>query len=209
MSTLSQFFSSSGGPHTSNPKQLTRIAVPAANIVVRQQTTETAANVAGFFTACTAQLDTDWVADTYKTLLSISSGSGFVSAIIGPGAPSSSFMTTTFRIEVDGVTVDIPVGFSVNTNTRPCLGRFRHKSASATDPRDILSDLNTAAANVPATLQIGSTLLAMALTPFQCISSGIGMLRYERSLSVQIKTSSAQTTTTNVDRRCGIFYTAE
>jgi hypothetical protein len=211
MSTYAQFLSGGGGgAHTNNPRQLSRVANSSSSTVMRQQNTEVLSNVAQFFTNLTAQLDTDWVADTFKTVVSISSGSGFVSAMVGPVPPSTSAIT--FRVEVDGVTTDIAFPSVSGTTHRPILGRVRNRSASATDPRDLFSDIHNGTTNVGSGVQ---TVTAsggqgvMVLTPVQCHLSGAGMLRFERSFSLQMKGAVANTVTTAFERRCGVLYTLE
>lgn len=58
------------------------------------------------------QDQTNWVANTYKTLLSISSGMGVVAAVVGPAAGGAE--TTTFEFTVDGVVSTITI---TNANT--------------------------------------------------------------------------------------------
>lgn len=209
MSTYAQFLSGGGGSHTSNPKQMSRVQCAAASMVLRQQATETAGNTTSFCSLMPGFLDTDWVADTYKPIVSISSGSGFVSAMVGPTCPSAA--TITFRVEVDGVTTDYAIA-SVASGSRALLGRARNRSASATDPRDVFSDMTAGLASIPTgtiTAGVASSNGVMVLTPFQCFATGIGMLRYERSFSLQMKSSVAITATAAGERRCGALYTLE
>jgi hypothetical protein len=202
MSTLSQFFSSGGGVHTSDPKQLTRVTGNSFNL--RIGTSVDISSSSTFYTKATTALNTDFVADTYKTLVSVTSGAGFVSGILGP-AQSAASETTTFRITVDGTATTLAVTLPASTGHRACLGRFRYYSASATDPRDLTSDIGSAGASVVA---VGTTPI-MALTPAQSQALGVGMLRYARSLTIEVKHSAGVTATASAERQSCAWYTVE
>jgi len=98
-------FAQSNGIHFNEPWQFQASTATATSVEVEDsgglnQDSSTTA----FWTIIAErglQDTTNWTSDTYKTLLTVSSGKGLVGGIIGPTAGGSS--TTTFRITVDGV----------------------------------------------------------------------------------------------------------
>jgi hypothetical protein len=91
-------------------------------------------NAAGFFTQAGLRGladDTNWTAGTYKTILSISSGMGLVSHLVGPtglaGTP-----TTTFEVTVDGgAAIEVAVA-QTTTGHRSVLGALAINGAFVT-----------------------------------------------------------------------------
>lgn len=211
MSVYNQFFNTGGGPHTSNPKQLTRIQALTAIMGWQPYgATMLASDTTNFWTAMTASVNTAWTADTYKTLVTVASGSGFVSCIVGPFSALST--VTTFRIEVDGVFTDIAVTRSASAGGRVAVGRFRpFDSPTNTNVYSPFGD-GTPSGSVVASspLQWGSVTGsgALCLTPLQCHAYGVGMLRYETSMSIQAKNSTALSVNSH-DAKIGVFYTVE
>jgi len=103
--------SGAGGKDFSNPAEFLPYCAAVASLNVYDSgSTIRASDTVAFFTEMDrrgVQDTTDWTADTYKTLLSISSGKGLVAALVGPTAGGAS--TTTFRFTVDGVASTVAV----------------------------------------------------------------------------------------------------
>ena len=99
-----------GGIHFSEPWKLSPYAASVANVLVINASGSGEASSATAFFATMAlrglQDQTDWTADTYKTLLSVT-GKGLVANIVGPTAGSTSI--TTFELTVDGTLTEIAV----------------------------------------------------------------------------------------------------
>lgn len=97
-------FQNNYAPHFKDPWLFMPYTPVAASLEVAdsaavQQDSSTTA----FFTEMARrglQDTTNWTADTYKTLLTVSSGKGTVAALVGPTAGGSS--TTTFEFTIDG-----------------------------------------------------------------------------------------------------------
>lgn len=104
-------FGSSAGIHFKEPWQFMPYCATAS--ALQTYTTadaNNASNTTAFFTEMARrglQDTTDWTANTYKTLLNVSSGKGLVACLVGPTAGGAA--TTTFRITVDGVQDEIAV----------------------------------------------------------------------------------------------------
>lgn len=100
-----------GGVHFTSPWEFPAYAATAANLnVFDSGGTQRTSAVTNFFTEMARrglQDTTDWTADTYKTLLSVSSGKGLVAGVIGCTAGGST--TTTFEFTVDGTLTEIAV----------------------------------------------------------------------------------------------------
>ncbi len=100
------------GVHTKNPWELMPYVCVATDLTSYDATdTSNTSATTAFFTEMARrglQNQTDWSANTYKTLLSVSSGNGFVAAVIGCTAGGTE--TTTFEFTVDGVLSTVSVG---------------------------------------------------------------------------------------------------
>ncbi len=101
-----------GGIHFKNPWEFYPYmgAVAVINIYDSGGTVRDASTTNFFTQMANAGLQdtTNWTANTYKTLLTVASGKGFVAAMIGCTAGGAE--TTTFEITVDGVLTEIAVG---------------------------------------------------------------------------------------------------
>lgn len=104
-------FQNGGGFHFKEPW----LFMPAAHAVADLQIDNAAgsapaSSTTAFFTEMALrgfQDTTNWTADTYKTLLNVSSGKGLLAALVGPTAGGAS--TTTFEITADGVLTEIAI----------------------------------------------------------------------------------------------------
>lgn len=191
-----------GGPGLKNPNDMTRILGLASRFAMTNvATTVVAANAAGFFTEAALRGiadDTNWTADTYKTILSVSGGAE-VYNIIGPtglaGTP-----TTTFEITVDGVLYEIAMT-ATTTGHRAMLGAM----------------MVTASDNLYGPDGVTSDKSALILTTYQGDISpwqradfyGMPRLSCKTSLLIRMKSSENNSTTTNVERRSAVIYRAK
>lgn len=110
-------------------------AVAALNIFDSADTVRDSSTT-NFFTQMAnlgLQDTTNWTADTYKTLLNVSSGKGLVAALVGPTTGGAE--TTTFRFTVDGVQSTVAVVASGATRRAVLLagGPGKDNAATAAD----------------------------------------------------------------------------
>jgi hypothetical protein len=137
---------------------------------------------------------TNWTADTYKTLLNVTSGYGVVAAIVGPTAGGSS--TTTFEITRDGHVTEIAV---------PGLSSGERAYLTAFSP--YAGDMFTAANNsqfpggeaLDSNKQVfGAPISATSNVPPWWLTSVMGtpMLRFNYSLLIRAKHSASITNST-------------
>lgn len=190
-------FQKNSGVHFSDPwlfLPYTPVAtsLEVADSAAAQQDSSTVA----FFTEMARrglQDTTNWTADTYKTLLSVTSGKGLVGCVVGPTAGGSS--TTTFEFTVDGVLTEIAVT-GVASGDRAiltCMGPFpggaftnnvpQYGNGEALDSnKQVFGDVYSAISNVP----------PWWFTSFM----GTPMLRFNNSLLIRAKHSASITNST-------------
>lgn len=105
-------FGSTGGVHFKEPWLFQPITAAAGSLEVFDSGAVTRdSTTTAFFTEMARrglQDTTNWTSNTYKTLLSVSSGKGLVAALVG--CTAGGVETTTFEITVDGVLTEIAVG---------------------------------------------------------------------------------------------------
>lgn len=114
-SRASTIYGGRSGIHFTDPAEFYPFAAPVANIGAHDSAnTRQNSSTTAFFTEMARrgiQEQTNWTADTYKTLLNLTSPKkGFVAAVVGPTAGASE--TTTFEFTVDGAAaqeIAIPV----------------------------------------------------------------------------------------------------
>ena len=99
------------GPHFDDPKLFLPQAVAVGSISTQDAASSNAdASTTAFFTEMAtrwAQDTTNWTANTYKTILSVSGASGLVAGLVGCTAGGAE--TTTFEITRDGVLSELTV----------------------------------------------------------------------------------------------------
>lgn len=197
----------SGGVHFSDPREFHRAAYLASKLNSFEAGAGAAdlSSVAGFFTNIALSGvadDTNWTADTYKTILSISSGKGYVASMVGPtglaGTP-----TTTFEITVDGVLYTVAVT-ATTTGHRAVLGAVGTTSAfftTAVVPFIPPDSIEATKAVETVITQVGTmpTWQGMRLLGTPC-------LQFNTSLLIRMKSSESNSTTTNVERRSAVQY---
>lgn len=198
------------GVNFTDPKKFDRnLCLSSGLRIFDSSVSGSASTAAGFFTNGVlggVDDDTNWTADTYKTLLNVSSGSGLLGALVGPTALAGT-PTVTWRITVDGTAHTVAVVHST-TAQRAVLGAaFQDGGAGSfytsgfwpyRAPDSVSSDKTTQ--------RFGSGL-GLVLPPWATIRAlNIPVLEYTTSLLVECKTSETNSTTTNQERRALVTY---
>lgn len=195
--------SSGGGIHFTDPWEFLPRVFVAANLLLEENdgTDQTSATTA-FFTAMAArgfQDTTNWTADTYKTLLTVSSGKGFLAALVGPTAGGSE--TTTFEITADGVTTEIAV--AVASGERAVLSRVCLPSTTYT--------LASRFAIQGGTINAGKTIIGTPgidtlLGGWPLVeANGVPCLKFTQSLVIRAKHSANITNSTATAYSGGMY----
>lgn len=198
-------FRRGAGPHFSDPWMLgPGHAVPVANLVGYEASgpTSRASTTSNFFTLVGyhgTALNSDFTADTYKTLLNVTAGRGLVAAFIGPTGGGAE--TTTFEVTIDGnAAVEIPV--TVASAQRAFLGVFG-KNNSGTVSELVLADED----QMNAGKTTFSTSAGGVLMPWKIMKQrGLSCLQFNVSLLVRVKHSANVTGTSSQERQCGIIH---
>lgn len=202
--------SGGGGSNFSDPRRFFRGLYAAAKLGAQEggAGTNSLSTAAGFFTEMAIRGvsdNTNWTADTYKTILSVSGVMGALAAIGGPtglaGTP-----TTTFRITVDGIPQVIAV-VATTTGQRACLGAIPTQ-----DTTGLMfvtagySNFGANSINAGKDTQVFSST-QMSLMPWSTINFlGTPRLEFNTSLLVEMKTSESNSTTTNQERQSFVQY---
>lgn len=171
-------------------------------------TPSTAGNAAGFFTGDGysmdrqgAQDDTNWTADTYKTIVNLTATkSGLLTGFVGPTLPTAAD-TCTIRVTVDGVAATL-VGTAQENAARIIFGPLPAIETVFTTANRLIASMGAAPSD-------GITLRGNAGTvigPMDALFYGCPVIRFNASLLIEAKISVNLTTTTNVERRCGVYY---
>lgn len=200
-----------GGVHFKDPREMWKFVSESAGALQAYgaSTTATTAGTAGFFTEMAIRGvadDSNWSANTYKTILSVSSGAGLVSHLIGPtglaGTP-----TTTFEITIDGTLYTIPV-VATTTLQRAVLGALINELTEG-------GAFNTAKNYALGTKSVSSDKTTdRVITSYFANIPGWGFLRtmgtpcliFRQSLLIRMKSSEANSTTTNQERQSAVQY---
>lgn len=196
----------SAGVNFSDPREFMRLAINSGKLDnISAAGSGVTAATAGFFTQSALQGladNTNWTANTYKTILSISSGMGLVSNLVGPtglaGTP-----TTTFEITVDGAAaVEIAVA-QTTTGHRSVLGPLAINGAFVIgDTLGLAPDSLDAGKSVPTyTTNIYETFAWPAIRLI-----GMPCLIFRTSLLIRMKSSENNSTTTNQERQSAVHY---
>ncbi len=204
-------FRQAGGIHFSDPREFFRALSVTGGVlsVMDASGTTTGDQAAGFFTEMGRRGvadNTNWTADTYKTLLSISSGMGYVSHLIGPiglaGTP-----TTTFEITVDGTLYTVAVT-ATGITQRAVLGPIPQSSAGVFFTTAKSSAYGANAIDAGKTTQtFAGTVLNPEILPWSTLRMlGTPCLVFRNSLLIRAKSSESNSTTTNNERQSAIQY---
>ena len=143
------------------------------------------------------QEQTNWASNTYKTLLSVSSGAGLVAAIVGPTAGGAE--TTTFEVTVDGVVSTLVVA-GLASGSRAVLTAAM---VAAKDPyNDGFAEAGMILAGgeaLDANKQVftATPTAASILLPWAAIQlTAVPCLRFSKSLLIRAKHSASITNST-------------
>lgn len=201
--------SARSGSNFDDPNEFYRSLAVSANLHnMNFGGTTAAASAAGFFTNQAIRGladDTNWTANTYKQLLSISSGKGLVSNLIGPtglaGTP-----TTTFEITVDGVLTEVPV-MATTTGDRAILGAISPDGSGGT-AFTAVKQMDEDADSIDAGKTTQRHLNALVgIWPWRTIRTfGTPCLIFRQSLLIRAKSSENNSTTTNQERQSAVQY---
>ena len=204
MSVFSQFFTGPGSeaPHFTDPRKMQKF--------VGDQTvtkfSNNAASATGFWDAVAfngVYTDTNFSADTYKTILNVTGSAGVLLWCIGPVMVNATD-NTTFRVTVDSIAYTVVVE-AYNANDRAGIGPL------------IMTDVFTTTNNfnTPNFTRVGvagdfsvvhpdtNAHLFPTSTAFML---GTSMLKFNSSLLVEVKCTTAQSGTASRERRSGLCY---
>ena len=202
MSVFSQFFGAGSlAPHFLDPRRFLRSSIASANV---------GANVAAYFTGSAESIDrlgvddnTNYTASVAKTILNITSGSGYLSGVVGPTLTNVAD-TATFTITVDGaayppilVTNQVAAGRCILGNIAP---PFIFTTA------DRIYSLAAGASTENTTVYLGTPNYRAPVDVPTALFFGQGCLYFSASLKIEITSSINQTATANQERRSGAFY---
>lgn len=205
-----------GGRWITNPKHLSAMAVANDRLGLKSAfNTATLSSVAGFFTALDrlGASSAITVADTYVNVLSVSSGSGFVTGMVSP--THSGTHTPSIRVTVDGGTPVVIAPSAVQTALyRMVLGPLTNylsiiSAGTGATVGDIVgpntgNDGGFNVARVGGLAQVAGTILRGLPTPQACLEMGWPVLRFETSILIEMKCSSLSATA--IDKQCGVAY---
>ena len=208
--------SMTGGLYLTNPKHLNLISVPKALISVKTaQTSQVLTSAGTAFTALALRgAQTSIVsADTYVTVLDITSGSGFLFNFVTPTHDGAGIATT--KITVDGTVYVIAPSANHIAGNRIVGGPITQGVPSVATAGAVATDIFFANAATDAGFQTASvggiTVQASSSiaipTPELILSQNWQCLRYETSLKVEMKCSGLSATA--VDKQCAVTFRAD
>lgn len=195
MSNINQFFPTS--PFLIDPRLMPRWCLPGGDIIRSYSAATVASSVTGFFTGAVGSIDRipgsvyitgAWSADTYRTVASISSGSGLVSAMFGPA--TSFAQTTTFRVTVDGIAYTFTAGTTADSERNIVGWGLPFTAYTAAGPYGFQYG---AASPDGFTALPNTTSKFMVLEPGDPRLSAGNLLLFKRSLLVEVKISGTAT----------------
>lgn len=183
----------SSGIHFKDPWEFMPFACPVADLLVQDSAAAAqASSTTAFFTEMARrglQDQTNWTINTYKTLLSVPSGKGFVAAVVG--CTSGGSETTTFEFTVDGVlsTVAVPL---VVTQRAALLA----KTMSGSDYTTASQILNVSAEALGADKATFAPYTTNGfILPWRSVT-GYPLLKFKTSLLIRAKHSATITNST-------------
>jgi hypothetical protein len=193
----STLYSAGKGIHFKEPWRLTPMMAAAAQLGVYDAAdARQAATTVAFFTEMARrglQDTTNWTSDTYKTLLTVSSGKGYVAAIVGCTAGGAE--TTTFRITVDGLAHTIAVG-TLAAGERACLLAGYVEGTEYTTAENINKGTAETLEADKATFGAVSNIGSANIPPWRFFKRGIPLLTFDTSLVIEAKHSANITNST-------------
>lgn len=197
------------GPHFTDPKEFYRSLCVATALTY--YTSAGAANLSSNGAGNWPQSvdlrgvydSTAWTADTYKTILSVSSGKGIVSNFVGPtglaGTP-----TTTVEFTIDGGTpIEVAI-LATTTGQRAIYGASLNDGTAGAYFTTAKVAVNDASSDATHLVEV---LASATVMPWQTIRAlGTPCLMFRKSLLVRAKSSETNSTTTNLERSSGLQY---
>jgi hypothetical protein len=153
-----------------------------------------------------ASVDSAFTADTYKTLLTVSSGAGKVPYLVGPTAPGAS-ETTTWEITVDGTLYTLAT--LPATGERSVLGVGFNISSTgytaAAPGASAIQGLQASKDQTTGTGWVGGATSVMSAWGNLNLHQ-LPMLEFSTSLLVRVKHSANVTDTAATGRQSGLMY---
>lgn len=208
MTNASSAYPSSDGIHFKEPWEFPAYAATAANLNVYDSgAVQRTSATTNFFTEMARrglQDTTNWTANTYKTLLSVSSGKGLVSAVIGCTAGGSE--TTTIEFTVDGgaaVEIAVAVASGQRAALIPILGEVAF--FTGTDTWKPSAEALVAGKN-----QFSESITNAFILPWSAVHiMGVPCLKFKKSLLIRAKhstdiTNSTATAYSGIQYRLGL-----
>lgn len=201
---------SAGGVHFSEPWLMapahgaaTRLEIYDSGAVTRDSTTT------AFFTEMDRrglQNTTNWSSDTYKTLLTVSSGKGLIAGYVGCTAGGSE--THTVEITIDGVLTEIVITGLASGDRASLLAGSPHGEAMFTAASGANSWADPGGEALDSGKQIFVEVVSYqsVIVPWRThFMFGIPCLRFDKSLLVRAKHSAGITNST-ATAYSGIMY---
>lgn len=196
------------GNHFRSPWLLLPSSTAVGNLSISTDApTVSVASTTAFFTEMAAtrgiQDTTNWSANTYKTLLSISSGFGLVAGVVGCTAGGAE--TTTFEFTIDGVISTITTTNASGERTTLLAGGPMISAAFTT--------INLAPLPMATSMDAGKSQLiaansALFIPGWPWITmAGVPCLRFNTSLLIRAKHSTSITNST-ATAYSGVMYRA-
>tara|TARA_R110002110_G_scaffold53263_3_gene154038 strand:+ start:178 stop:840 length:663 start_codon:yes stop_codon:yes gene_type:complete len=196
------------GGNTSDPRDLLRTTIAAGSLETNDDAAAApASTAAGFWTAVESHgtaVDSNYTADTYKTLYNDTAGRGLAAVIFGP--TSGGTQTTTFRITIDGVATTIPA-IAVASGSRAVLGSIFCNPVTSTNNYlgMLFGDLDAS----KSVIAIGSAHVHQFIPIHTAFLLGQVMLRYESSLLIEASHSANITGTGSQERQSGVIHVVQ
>lgn len=199
----------SNGPHFTDPWDFLKASHYPINLHAYDSgltSTDSTAGLTGMVSDGGVLIDSNWTANTYKTLLSVT-GRGLVSTIIGPTALAGT-PTTTFEITVDGFLTEVPITLPAITR-RAVLGNTIIDQTAGTlfnGTKQYLMAAPATDANI-AVQQLNNGSMGHAIPSWWFINMfGTSCLVFRKSLLIRAKTTENNSTTTLNERQAWVKY---
>jgi hypothetical protein len=197
---------SGSGVHFKEPWLFAPESIGAVNLQIADNATAvTTSATTAFFTEIALrglQDQTNWTADTYKTILNVASGKGLVAAYVGCTAGAAE--THTVRFTVDGVVTTIAIAVAAS-GQRAVLSKGGFSALAFTTA-------SRHAANAYGALDAGKTTFGNVASVERVLMhwgmfevNGTPLLRFNQSLLIEAK-HSASITNSTATAYSGVMY---
>lgn len=197
-----------GSGHYVDARKLMRFIYATGSLGINDQGSVDAATTAAFWTSVGnfgVALDSNFVADTWKTVANLT-GPGLFYGAIGPSA-SNNADVTSMRFTRDGGTAVTIAMTNTAAGNRACIlasKPLRSDSFTAAENAFMLwgtyASIDSNATRYP--FDWGARIVP------QDVAEGFGarLVEFETSLLVEMKITNAQSTTTDQDRQSGVLW---